>query len=185
MLIDILMEIVGYVCRVMGSHNPFNKVSQIWILSLSEEHILIAMQQAYAAQYICLTIAPAFIAAGIYFCLSRIVETFDPSTSRLKPKSYHWIFISCDIISIQLQVAGGGSAAGAANKGKSPAVGNNIFIAGLVFQCATIALFSFLAIDYTIRTNKQVSRLGGQNALDSGTRRCSSYFCFRRQCLRF
>jgi hypothetical protein len=113
-----------------------------------------------------LTIAPAFIAGGIYFCLSRIVETFGPSTSRLKPKSYPRIFISCDIISILLQAAGGGSAASAANQGKSPDTGNTIAIAGLVFQCVTIALFSFLAIDYAIRTNRQVSRLGGQNALD-------------------
>jgi len=124
------------------------------------------MQAAYAAQYICLTIAPAFIAAGIYFCLSRIVETFGTSTSRLQPKSYPRIFISCDIISILLQAAGGGSASGAADKGKSPQVGNDIVTAGLIFQCVTIALFSLLAVDYAIRTRRQVRRLGEQDALD-------------------
>ena len=53
-------------------------------------------------QVVPLTIAPAFYAAGIYFCLSRIVTVFGTENSRLKPSRYPQIFISLDAISLTL-----------------------------------------------------------------------------------
>lgn len=39
-------------------------------------------------QIVCLTIAPAFMAGGIYLCLRRIVYAFGPENSRIRPESY-------------------------------------------------------------------------------------------------
>ena len=59
-------------------------------------------------QKICLTIAPAFIAARLYLTLSRIVIIFGPKNSRVKPLSYPRLFIPRDVASLLLQAAGGG-----------------------------------------------------------------------------
>lgn len=77
-------------------------------------------------QIVCLTIAPAFLAAGIYLCLSRIVVTFGEENSRIKPLSYPRIFVPCDILSLVLQATGGGMASVAAHKKRDPKTGNNI-----------------------------------------------------------
>jgi hypothetical protein len=52
--------------------------------------------------------APAFYAAGIYFCLSRIVTVFGVENSRVSAKAYPFFFISCDCVSLVLQAVGGG-----------------------------------------------------------------------------
>lgn len=70
-------------------------------------------------QIVCLTIALAFIAAGLYLTLSRIVITFGPENSPIKPPSYPRIFIPCDVVSLLLQAAGGGIASATSNANKA------------------------------------------------------------------
>ena len=79
-------------------------------------------------QIVCLTIAPAFLAAGIYLTLSRIVITFGPENSHIKPLSYPRIFIPCDIVSLLLQAIGGGMASVASHQDKSPETGDHIMV---------------------------------------------------------
>lgn len=114
-----------------------------------------------------MTIAPAFLAAGIYLCLSRIVTTFGVENSRIKPLSYPRIFIPCDFLSLVLQAIGGGIASVKTHNHEDPKVGNNIMIAGLAFQVFTLLIFILLAIDFAIRTMRRISVLGTQDALDS------------------
>lgn len=116
-------------------------------------------------QIICLTIAPAFLAAGIYLCLSRIVSTFGTENSRIKPLSYPRIFIPCDIASLVLQALGGGIASAKTHQNEDPTVGNNIMIAGLAFQVLTLLIFIILALDFASRTISRIRKLG-QDALD-------------------
>jgi len=119
----------------------------------------------FLIQIICLTIAPAFLAAGVYLCLSRIVSTFGVENSRIKPLSYPRIFIPCDIASLVLQALGGGIASAKTHQNEDPTVGNNIMIAGLAFQVLTLLIFIVLALDFAIRTICRIRRLG-QDALD-------------------
>lgn len=70
--------------------------------------------------------APAFLAAGIYLCLARIVSTFGEANSRLPAVWYPRIFISCDIVSLVLQALGGGMASAATHTNKNPDVGDHI-----------------------------------------------------------
>jgi RTA1 like protein len=74
----------------------------------------------FVIQIVCLTIAPAFYAAGIYFCLSRIVTVFGVENSRVSAKTYPILFISCDFVSLLLQSIGGGMAASATHELKDP-----------------------------------------------------------------
>ncbi|KAF2646213.1 parasitic phase-specific protein PSP-1 [Massarina eburnea CBS 473.64] len=135
------LETIGYIGRVLGYVDPFK-------------------ENPFFIQIICLTIAPAFLAAGIYLCLSRIVLTFGEENSRIKPLSYPRIFIPCDLASLLLQAAGGGIASSAAHKGTDASVGNNIMIAGLVVQVITLLIFMLLCIDFTIRTLRRHRELG-------------------------
>lgn len=105
------------------------------------------------------------MAAGIYFCLSRIVLTFGAENSRIKPLSYPRIFIPCDVASLLLQAAGGGLASARSHANESPAVGDNIMVAGLSVQVATLFIFIILAADFGIRTWRRTKQMG-KEALD-------------------
>ncbi|KAI5776573.1 RTA1 like protein-domain-containing protein, partial [Geopyxis carbonaria] len=138
MLLGTLAEILGYIGRVLAWNNPFRK-------------------DPFMLQIVCLTFAPAFLAAGIYLCLSRVVTIFGAGISRLRPKSYTYIFVGCDFVSLVLQSAGGGIAA-SADTAAASAMGNNIMLAGLAFQVATLALFMALCAEYAwrVRTSGRV-----------------------------
>lgn len=100
----------------------------------------------------CLTIAPAFFSAAIYLCLSRIIDIYSASVSRLKPQFYTYIFVTCDLISLILQAAGGALTA-TANPDQRALhdAGLHTMIAGLAFQVASMLLFMVLAGEYAWR----------------------------------
>lgn len=135
------LEVLGYIGRIMSWHNPFN-------------------QTGFLMQIVCLTIAPAFLAAGIYLTLSRIVTTFGPENSHIKPLSYPRIFIPCDVISLLLQAIGGGMASVASHQDKSPNTGDHIMVAGLAFQVLTLFTFQLLCVDFAIKTLRRMRTLG-------------------------
>jgi RTA1 like protein len=128
-------EVVGYVGRIMSHSDPFG-------------------QNGFLIQICCLTIAPAFFAAGIYFTLGDIVTAVSLRSSRIKPRGYAAIFIPCDVISLILQGTGGGMASVTSQNGEDPVVGTNIMVAGLSFQVASMALFILLALEYVWRVRR-------------------------------
>jgi len=65
----VALEVLGYAGRIMSWHNQWN-------------------DQGFLMQIVCLTIAPAFMAGGIYLCLRRIVYAFGPENSRITPEAY-------------------------------------------------------------------------------------------------
>lgn len=127
------LEVAGYAGRILAQQDMF-------------------AETPFLIQIICLTIGPAFLAAGIYLCLSRIVTTIGPEYSRIKPLSYPKIFIPCDIISLVLQAVGGGMASVAIHNDKSTKSGDNVMIAGLAFQVATMFAFILISADFAWRT---------------------------------
>ncbi|KAF1958033.1 RTA1-domain-containing protein [Byssothecium circinans] len=153
------LETIGYIGRVLSYIDPFE-------------------ENPFFIQIICLTIAPAFLAAGIYLCLSRIVLTFGAENSRIKPLSYPRIFIPCDLASLLLQAAGGGLASSAAHKDKDASVGNNTMIAGLVIQVVTLFIFIVLSADFTFRTLRRHRELGTA-ALDPTHARLRASWAFK------
>ncbi|KAJ6118911.1 hypothetical protein N7471_013531, partial [Penicillium samsonianum] len=127
----LILEVIGYLGRILLHDNPFSF-------------------DAFLMYLICLTIAPAFFTAGIYLCLGRIITVYGEEFSRLKPRTYTYLFVSCDLISLILQAAGGAVTSSADDQSLHD-TGVNIMIAGLVFQVASLIVFSVLAIEYGVR----------------------------------
>ncbi|KAJ2897547.1 hypothetical protein MKZ38_004619 [Zalerion maritima] len=149
MVLGSICEILGYAGRVMGHLNRFD-------------------MNGFLIQICCLTIGPAFMAAGIYLCLRRIVYVFGKEGSRIKPEMYTRIFIPCDVISLILQAAGGGIASVASQNDDYDGVtmGDNIMIAGLSFQVFTLFCFSAISVDFALRTRRRIKSLGEGSALE-------------------
>ncbi len=101
-------------------------------------------------QICCLIIAPAFFSAGIYLTLKHMILTFGSEFSRIRAGWYTWIFIGCDFLSLVLQGAGGGIAA-TANDKTNEDLGNNLMMAGIVWQVFTLLVFGILVGDYSLR----------------------------------
>ncbi|POR38621.1 Sphingoid long-chain base transporter RSB1 [Tolypocladium paradoxum] len=135
LMLGLVCEVLGYAGRVMSWRNPWD-------------------ENGFFMQICCLTIGPAFVAAGIYLCLRRIVSAFGPENSRIPPEYYTRIFIPCDVVSLILQAAGGGMAAVSIHGSGSAATGTHIMIAGLAFQVATIVGFIIASLDFALRTHR-------------------------------
>ncbi|KAL8837123.1 MAG: hypothetical protein Q9205_005672 [Flavoplaca limonia] len=100
----------------------------------------------------------SFFAAAVYLTLKHIVLAFGPEYSRLPPKWYTWIFISCDLLSLIMQGAGGGIAASAEGESTQD-IGSNLMLAGIVWQVITLLIFAALAADFVFRTSRARSNL--------------------------
>ncbi|KAK3394281.1 putative sphingoid long-chain base transporter RSB1 [Podospora didyma] len=146
-LLGTLTEVIGYVGRIMSYKNRWQDTG-------------------FMMQICCLTIAPAFLSAGIYLCLRRIVYAFGPENSRIPPLWYTRIFIPCDIISLIMQAAGG-AIASIAERDQQDLLkaGNNIMLAGLAFQVFTLVIFMAACIDFGVNVLVRQRRLGA-DALD-------------------
>ncbi|KAF2167825.1 hypothetical protein M409DRAFT_21972 [Zasmidium cellare ATCC 36951] len=124
-----ILEFVGYIGRVLLWKNPYNT-------------------EGFEIQIICLIIAPAFTAAGVYLTLKHFVIAFGREYSLIKPQLYTWIFISADIFSLLLQALGAIlSTVGASDI----TVGSDIALAGICFQVASLAFFGVTATVYFTR----------------------------------
>lgn len=119
---------------------------------------------------ILLTIAPAFISAGIYVTLKKLVLVFGTQYSRLSPNAYAYIFVSSDVVSIILQGAGGSISAVAKEKTFLDQ-GVDIMIAGLVSQVFTLTVFAALVVDFGVRCYKARDQLPSAQLTIAGSKR--------------
>ncbi|PVH71498.1 RTA1-domain-containing protein [Cadophora sp. DSE1049] len=129
--IGCLLEAVGYIGRLLLRNDPFD-------------------MSYLSIQLICITVGPAFLAAGVYLTLKHLIIVYGAQFSRLAPKWYTWIFISADITSILIQAIGAALAASADN----PEPGNTTMMVGLGFQVFTLAIFGIMAIDVWVHIRK-------------------------------
>lgn len=67
--LGLICEVLGYGGRIMGAQNKWDS-------------------NGFLIQICCLTIGPAFMAAGLYLCLRRIVAVFGAENSRIRPEMY-------------------------------------------------------------------------------------------------
>jgi magnesium-transporting ATPase (P-type) len=99
-----------------------------------------------------LIVAPVFFAATIYLILGRLISRKGAQYSFLKPKTYLWIFCTCDVLSLLVQGGGGTIASEEAEKKKSTKLGTNVIVAGIIFQLITMLVFSVCGISFLIRS---------------------------------
>ncbi|CAJ2504048.1 Uu.00g114420.m01.CDS01 [Anthostomella pinea] len=145
-VLGLVVEIDGYVGRILSWNNQWSST-------------------AFIMQVTSLTFAPAFLAAGIYVCLRKIVSAVGPENSRIRPELYTRIFIPCDIICLFTQSIGGTFSAIAASKHKDTNVADKVIIVGLALQVVTLFAFIAVATDFGIRTMLRRQHLGSA-ALD-------------------
>lgn len=132
-------EAIGYIGRVMLHFDPWTR-------------------QGFELQIICLIIAPAFIAAGVYLSLKHFVLFFGPEFSLLKPRLYTWIFIGADIFSLVLQGAGGGITASTQSESLLK-TGEDIAVAGIVWQVLSLVIFGVLGTEYAVRVYRNREKI--------------------------
>jgi hypothetical protein len=92
------------------------------------------------------------------------VEFYSPDLARFARKTYIWIFLPCDIVSLTLQGVGGSLSA--ASSGGSD-TGVKIAMAGLIFQVITLVAFIGLSVDWLVRLirSKYASRLVARDGI--------------------
>lgn len=94
----------------------------------------------YLCQIICLTMAPAFVMAGIYYILGQLKIVYG-DYGILPPRWYTYLFIFCDVFSLLTQAVGGAIAASLVRRYIFNPVGTHIMIAGISLQLLSMTLF--------------------------------------------
>jgi hypothetical protein len=126
------LEFAGYIGRVMAVGNLLNV-------------------DRFLCQIICLTMAPTFIMAGIYYFLAELITLYGRRYSLLKPLWFSYIFICCDVLSLFLQAVGGGMAGVSLQTLSTSETGTNIMVAGIIFQVVTMSIFLYFLFDFMKR----------------------------------
>ncbi|KAH2293509.1 hypothetical protein KXV63_000637 [Aspergillus fumigatus] len=117
------------------------------------------------------------MAAGLV--LEIIIIYHGEEISRLKPRNYAIFFVSCDVIALILQSAGG-ALTSAAEDADGRQMGLNVMIAGLVFQVAALTLFIALASEFAICLRRQHLK-GEYQVSHSASLRKDDYAAIRRK----
>lgn len=159
MFSGLLLEVIGYAGRVQLHYNPFKF-------------------GPFTMQFVCLTIAPAFLTASIYLCLTRIVIIQGPGFSRLAPRTYSILFVGCDIVSLLLQAIGGAMTSNAKTLQKED-LGIHIMIAGMSFQIFSLLLFMGLWAEFALRMRAGAATRGTDGDAELEFAKLRSSFRFK------
>ncbi|EGV64642.1 phospholipid-translocating ATPase rsb1 [Yamadazyma tenuis] len=124
----------------------------------------------FILQFVALTLAPAFIMAGIYFLFAQMVVIHGREYSLLKPLWYSYFFISTDVLSLLVQAGGGASASIASKRHKNTKPGTDTIICGIVIQ--TVAMTVFLGFWFEF-LNRVFFRHSGDVTVDSSFKKKS------------
>ncbi|PBK87225.1 RTA1 like protein [Armillaria gallica] len=157
-----VMEILGWSGRLWSSFSP-------------------TLRTPYMIQIVTTILGPTPLVAGNFIILGGIISLLGPAYSRLSPKYYSWIFVSCDIVSLIVQGAGGGIAA-SADDHDGATLGGNIMLGGIVFQMVVITCYAILAAEFFVRYIKNqpiYSRIGSSTRRQSEVTLASNEQYFR------
>ena len=136
MVLGCIVEIVGYIGRILMWYNPFSFIG-------------------FIIEICCITCAPVFYCAAIYVLLARVILHLDPALSRVPLAFWYWFFIPCDIVSLVLQATGGAISSSSSGSDNS---GVNISLAGLGLQVGTLSLFIIGCADYAWSYSRSPTR---------------------------
>lgn len=105
---------------------------------------------AFLMQISTLIISPAFLAAGNYVLLSRLILILGKEYIFLHPSSYTFLFVTGDVISLVIQAVGGGIASSAPDL-QGANNGGYIMVGGVMFQMVVMLAYTFVLTSYIIR----------------------------------
>ncbi|KAI0692283.1 RTA1 like protein-domain-containing protein [Cytidiella melzeri] len=124
-------ETIGWVARYWSSRNVLNN-------------------NAFLMQITTTIISPTPLLAANFIIFARLSSMLGAQYSRLSPRWYSRIFLTCDIIALVIQAAGGGIAS-SADSVSTQNVGSNVMLAGIVFQLVSLVFFSALMAEFFLR----------------------------------
>ncbi|XXH05390.1 hypothetical protein Hte_011816 [Hypoxylon texense] len=133
--IGALTELIGWIGRTWSAECPYN-------------------ENAFLIQIVTLIIGPVFYTAALYVLLGMFIAVLGRQYSLISARMYTIIFLSCDVISLVIQAAGGAMASSAASSEGDTQLGTNIMVAGVIFQLAAMTVFALLAVDFVRRSTK-------------------------------
>ncbi|KAI3406298.1 RSB1 [Candida oxycetoniae] len=154
------LEMIGFIGRVKAHDNT-------------------NVDSFYLMQIVCLTIAPAFIMAGIYFLFGQLVVIHGRQFSVLRPMWYSYFFIATDVLSLIIQAGGGGAASVAASQHTNAKPGTNTMIAGIAMQLFSMTIFLLFWIEFLNRIYFKKTHDANEQMVDSPFRRRSLANFFR------
>ena len=129
----IVVEFAGY-CARASAHSKTGRI------------------MPFAVQNVFILLGPAFFAASIYMCLSRIIRSIQADhLSVIKPRKLTKIFVTGDVLSILVQ----GGASGLMVTGTHAKLGEGIVIAGLLIQVIMFALFAVTGVIFRNRIRQR------------------------------
>ncbi|KAI5958413.1 RSB1 [Candida margitis] len=127
------LEIAGYVARSIGHYHWSNT-------------------NIFLCQIISLTIAPAFVMAGVYYLLTQLIIIHGGAEfSILRPNYISWLFICCDVASLFIQAAGGITAAVKLRLFEDTKSGTYVMVGGIAFQVLSMTFFLALLFNFMYR----------------------------------
>ncbi|KAH9975497.1 RTA1-domain-containing protein [Lactifluus volemus] len=129
------LELIGWSARLWSSQSPF-------------------LQKPFIIQVTTLIVAPTLLVAANFILLGRVIRRLGPQYSRLTPKLYAIVFLSCDIVSLVVQGIGG-TTVSVANTLKQANLGSHIALGGVLFQLVAITIYCALATEFLIRYTRE------------------------------
>ena len=105
-------------------------------------------------QYFCIVVAPVFFSAAIYTIVSVLINAYGKEYAPLPPRVILGVFISFDIVSTIIQIAGAALVGVAYSNQKDPTTPSHILLAGLSIQVFSFAAF-LLILTWTLLRSKQ------------------------------
>ncbi|KAH8589311.1 RTA1 like protein-domain-containing protein [Bisporella sp. PMI_857] len=127
--VSCILEVVGYAFRSLSARkNPYRVTY-------------------FVVQYFMIVTAPVLVSASIYVCPTRLMSWAAAAGTSfgncwfMRRKFILWFFISVDVVTTIIQVAGAAMIGAAESNGKDSTTANNILLSGLAIQCAAFLVF--------------------------------------------
>ncbi len=147
LLTTIVFELVGYVFRLRSSPPP-----------VGDPYSVIN----FVVSYFFIVVAPVFLSAGIYTTLTSLIALLGEGVSPLglKRRSIIAVFVTADVFSTIVQVAGAALIGVSESHRKDPSTANWILLAGLAVQVLSFLLFLFLLFIFISKAGKATMSTG-------------------------
>ncbi|KAJ5682403.1 hypothetical protein N7462_005568 [Penicillium macrosclerotiorum] len=138
----LVFEIIGYIARSLSAKkDPYNLIY-------------------FVLNYFFVVTAPVFLAAGVYTVLSALISRLGNGYSFLRPTVILGFFITSDVISTIVQIAGAVLVGVKESRRQNPETANNILLAGLAYQVFAMSIFVVLMTTFQLRARRRIKEQG-------------------------
>ncbi|CAI7598111.1 unnamed protein product [Penicillium palitans] len=134
----LIFEVIGYIARSLSAKkDPYHLIY-------------------FILNYFFIVVAPVLLAAGIYTILSALIPRVGTRYSFLPPKIILAFFITSDVISTIVQVAGACLIGITESRREDPTTANNILLGGLAYQVFVMTIFVIVAASFHFRARHAI-----------------------------